>query len=299
MNSFRPWTPEEDDILRKYFPQMGAKAATLLSGRTRGACQKRASNMGLTDRKVWTPEEEALLREKYPTMGRKVAGLLPNHSANACQMRAQVLGVRKADYHRAKKWSTEEDDVIREHYPYMGTGVQSYLPGRTRDACQQRANLLGVVQQCYSDRDMSPKNKWSEEEDAILREHYPVMGRRVAELLPHRSETSCYTRAYKLGVKVHNWTRKEDNILRKHYPVMGGKVAALLPHHTKAACIARATRLNVKVRYRWSEEEDQLIRTYYPSMGGAVVRMIPTHSRGACITRAGMLGVKYLGGSAV
>ena len=295
MNTFRPWTEEEDEILRTHFPEMGAKVASLLPGRTRGACQKRASNMNLTDRKVWTEAEEEILRANYPTMGRRVAELLPNHSDNACQMRAQILGVKKADYHRARKWTAREDDIIRENYPIMGTSVQDYLPGRTKDACQQRANFLGVVQQEYADRQMNPKNKWSREEDAVLREYYPQLGRKVVQYLPNRSETSCYTRAYKLGLKVHNWTRREDSILRKHYPVMGGKVSALLPNHTKAACIARATRLNVKIRYRWNETEDEIIRNNYPTMGGAVARLIPSHSRGACITRAGMLGVRYVG----
>ena len=295
MSTFLPWTPEEDRILQENFPEMGAKVADLLPGRTKGACQKRASNMGLTDRKIWTPEEEKILAEHYPEMGRRVAKLLPNHSGNACQMRAQILGVKKADYHRARKWTAHEDSIIRENYPTMGTAVQSLLTGRTKDACQQRANFLGVTQREYANRQMNPKNKWSEEEDEILREYYPQMGSRVAERLPNRSETSCYTRAYKLGLKVHNWTKREDSILRKHYPLMGGKVAALLPNHTKAACVARATRLAVKIRYRWNESEDDIIRSCYPSMGGAVAKLIPSHSRGACITRAGMLGVRYLG----
>lgn len=277
---------------------MGAKVADLLPGRTKGACQKRASNMGLTDRKVWTSEEEEILKQNYPSMGRRVARLLPNHSGNACQMRAQILGVKKADYHRAQKWSIREDTIIRENYPAMGTGVQKLLSGRTKDACQQRANFLGVTQQEYVGRQTCARNKWSQWEDDILREHYPKIGCRAAEYLPSRSETSCYTRAYKLGLKVQSWTRREDSILRKNYPIMGGKVAALLPKHTKAACVARATRLSLKIRCRWSESEDEIIRVHYPAMGGEVVRLIPSHSRGACITRAGMLGVHYAGTAA-
>lgn len=65
--------------------------------------------------------------------------------------------------------------------------------------------------------------------------------KKVSELLPDRTPTSCSVKARKLGLKASNkWTEKEDEILRQYYPLIGNKVAELLPGRSKAACSVRA-----------------------------------------------------------
>ena len=49
---------------------------------------------------------------------------------------------------------------------------------------------------------------WTEEEERILRENYPVMRTRITELLPHRSKAACTLRASQKKISSRNKSKK-------------------------------------------------------------------------------------------
>ena len=48
------------------------------------------------------------------------------------------------DKTRTRGWTPEEDAILREHYPVLGSGVQDRLPHRTVSSIYQRARTLSV-----------------------------------------------------------------------------------------------------------------------------------------------------------
>ena len=88
---------------------------------------------------------------------------------------------------------------------------------------------------------------WSEEEDRILEENYPIMGKKVVDLLPGRSIMACTSRANMLNItSTHKWTEEDDAILREKYPKVGGNVGMYLNgKHSAASCYQRAYCLRI------------------------------------------------------
>lgn len=86
--------------------------------------------------------------------------------------------------------------------------------------------------------------KWTEEENNILREYYPVKGyKEVIDRLEGRTRRAINLQAKKLGIKApdNTWTEEENTILRKYYPVEGIKVIDRLECRTKWAIITQAS----------------------------------------------------------
>jgi hypothetical protein len=101
----RPWSEQEDDVVRLLFPVHGASWkgwSSVLTGRSAEAVTRRARTLGLPADpgrpSRWTAEEEALVVEHYPGHGAAWEGwkrLLPRRSPGAIGERALRLGVRK------------------------------------------------------------------------------------------------------------------------------------------------------------------------------------------------------------
>lgn len=61
-------------------------------------------------------------------------------------------------------WTEDEDNILQEYYPKEGGLVCHRLPGRTRNACKNRAQYIRLQRQ-----EEHKFSRWTEEEDAILR----------------------------------------------------------------------------------------------------------------------------------
>lgn len=95
-------------------------------------------------------------------------------------------------------WTTEEDNILKENYEQGKWDVIfSALPNRSHSAIVHRANRLGLSQ----DRQWK-KRSWTEEEEEILREHYPNKPQQdLMKLLPNRSWGEITLRASRLHLK--------------------------------------------------------------------------------------------------
>ena len=280
LNSRTYWTPEEDEILKKYYYVEGEDVVKRLPGRNMNSCTHRAHRLGiLNSARFWTPEEDEILKKYYPTEGSKVAERLPNKSNTACYARAKVLSVKFIN----TTWTPEEDEILKKYYPTEGSKVAERLSGRTVSVCRNRAKSIGVT-----------KLGWTPKEDEILKKYYPIESlSKVAKRLPSKTKDACSHRAEKLNlIKVNNlkikWSEEEDEILKKYYPIEGEDVAERLPGRTKSACKNRSNILNINKprKILWSEEEDEILKKYYPIEGVlGVIKRLPNKSRNACECR--------------
>lgn len=110
------------------------------------------------------------------------------------------------------------------------------------------------------------RREWTEDENKILREYYPVEGSKVADRLEERTKEAIKTQAKKLGLRINSdlWAEEEIEILRKYYPIEGMKVRNRLKDRTRYAISTRASVLGLKKINNYTKENDEIIKKYYP-----------------------------------
>ena len=185
-----------------------------------------------------------------------------------------------------RRWTAEEDQIIKEYYPIIGLNVNTMLYNRSSNACTARAFKLGIS---------SYNKQWTAEEDRILQENYPTMGQEVYKLLPNRTASQCCYRAYVLNIlrDKNNWTDDEINIIKMYYPSKGISICEMLNNRSKSSIISKANQLGLRRVSKWSKDEDDILRQYYPTMGSNVYKMLPRRNKDTCLQRANTLGISY------
>lgn len=110
---------------------------------------------------------------------------------------------------RYDRWSPAEDETLRERYashgPHWG-GWALLLPGRNVKSIYNRAHKLGLhVSPEVDGRLNNRPRRWTAEEVARLREHFPEFGWRWEGwdgLLPGRNPHAIRLKAESLGLRV-------------------------------------------------------------------------------------------------
>lgn len=147
--------------------------------------------------------------------------------------------------------------------------------------------------------------EWTEEENNVLREYYPVEGSKVADRLEGRTKAAIMEQARRLGIssklssklssKYGNctkWTDEENEILKKYYLVERSKVANRLKGRTKVAVKSQAKRLGLtvpKTGRKWTKEENELLKEYYPIEGYKVMKRLKGRTKKAVQEQASKL----------
>lgn len=196
-----------------------------------------------------------------------------------------------------KKWSEEEDRLIKENYPKIGLKVADMLPGRSYNAVRDRVGKLGLTRR---------QNPWTDEEIRILKEYYHQGIHIATKMLPAHSTGSICVKASALGLSKdregfanapNTWKKNEDHILLKYYPEEGKNVAKRLPRRSEQACAIRANSLGITFhgndRRFWTEEEIEILETYYTKEGKRVSERLPGRSVNACQNKAHKMNLKY------
>ena len=90
--NWSPWTPEEDETIRREYLSHGK--ATKLEGRSPMSIAQRAKKLGIRSKyavKPWGDDEVALLRELWPRYGKETR--LEGRSAGSVRQKAKALGL--------------------------------------------------------------------------------------------------------------------------------------------------------------------------------------------------------------
>lgn len=105
-----PWMPEEDEIVRKYYPENGARYTGQILGRSYKAVQARAEKLEVKFARTPSMTEEVSVRES--------------------RLRSE--------------WIAEDIEILQKHYSTDGPRHTSILLGRTRKATAERARVMGI-----------------------------------------------------------------------------------------------------------------------------------------------------------
>lgn len=101
---------------------------------------------------------------------------------------------------RNNLWSQEEVDILNKNCDLEIGELQTLLPGRTiiaiKKQLRKRSQMSGDLMAS------KPKKFWSEEEDAILRQYYPIEGSKCEKRLPNRSQIAVKRRAKHMDLVV-------------------------------------------------------------------------------------------------
>ena len=128
---------------------------------------------------------------------------------------------------------------MKKYYPLYGRNTVKYIPGRSCDAIQRKADKLGIEHN---------RRIFEEWEDELIRKYYPTEGYAVYKRLNGKTKSQCAARAGNLGVLVisRSWTEEEIEILKKYYPKEGTKVKSRLNNRTKQAVMYQVVKLGLK-----------------------------------------------------
>lgn len=139
------WTPEEDVIIKKYYPTEGAKGVALRLNRGEQAIMTRAYKLGIK-KELWSQKELDILEEYYSSIGTDIVKFLPNKSRSQIQSKAQSLKIKSNSKkcNRNNKWEQWEDDIIIKYYPTEGFECYKRLKNRDKSGVQQRAFVLKI-----------------------------------------------------------------------------------------------------------------------------------------------------------
>lgn len=102
----------------------------------------------------------------------------------------------------------------------------------------------------------APDLEWTEKENEILREWYPVEGYKVVDRLKGRTKSATQGQVYKLGLQSCNrvkcvWTNEEIETLNRHYPFEGVSVEKQIQGKTRTQIISMASKLGLKAPNRF------------------------------------------------
>ena len=285
------WTPEECEILKKYYPTEGPNVCKRIPKRSYNSCKGKAIELGLVNARQpkWTPEEDEILKKYYPEFGSsKVVEILRIRDAQSCAARASKLGIKRSKI----VWTPEEIEILKKYYPTEGSDVCKRIPGKDAKSCKDKANRLGIGR--------NVGNAWTPEEIEILKKYYPTEGSDVCKRIPGRDGHECGVKANRLGIKRNTddaWSPEEIRILKEYYPTEGTDVCKRIPKRSKSACENRAHKLGIKSlkpKSKWTPEEDEILKKHYPTEGSDVCKRLDNRSRPSCRQRAITLGLKCI-----
>lgn len=289
------WTDEEIEILKKYYENEGRLIQERLPNRTWNGIMGKAHFFGLKLSieamlcKPWSENNVILLREKYPLYGRNITELI-KYGYTPEQIAAKALreNLVYRDKMFWKVWSDEEDlflksivsnteNIKRDEVVKIFQGKYQY---RTESSIKARMKTLRLSK-------IENVKFWTEEEDEIIKTHYPEIGAECAKMLSGRTIGAIKARAKMLGVRLNRsaanvrqdenkfWTDEEIEILKKNYSVLGAKGCKdLLPNRSDASIRGKAKVLKpekngciVEKATLWTEEEVEILKKYYPILG--------------------------------
>jgi hypothetical protein len=152
--------------------------------------QVRVSKPDRLSRRHWAADDDAFIRTHWETMtDAKMAAVLGRSRVSVLIRRINVLELRK----RAPLpiWGAEDDDMFQTLYGEVDTFFLAAVLSRPVTALWTRAFWLNL----------QSRGAWSQEEDEILREHYPrAPVNQFAHLLLGRTDRNIYHRASVLAL---------------------------------------------------------------------------------------------------
>lgn len=142
------WTQEEDEIIKKYYQEIGAKGcAELLPKRNIDTIQARATLYGLRSSlcprfREWSKEEDDILRQFYREEGIDIVSRFTNRTWENIRSRASALKIKGK---RWVVWSKEEIEILQKYGNSEGIKVRDRLPLKKEHNIERKAKELNIT----------------------------------------------------------------------------------------------------------------------------------------------------------
>lgn len=146
----------------------------------------------------WTPSEQEKLRAIYSTTAWPELQAVFGRSLEAIQLKAQSLKLQRR-FHREpnRRWTAEDDAVLREKYWKLPVREIAELLGRSVQCVPKRAQALDLVERRFITRETGP---WQAAEDEFLKTSLCILP--ISEIVAHlnRAKTAIYKRMQELDL---------------------------------------------------------------------------------------------------
>ena len=143
------------------------------------------------------------------------------------------------------------------------------------------------------------RNKWTDEENQILKEKYPNHGIDIPELLNKHSKSGIASQARYLKLyrnKDGQWGEKEDQILREKYSMCGPNIPELLKTYNRKYISKKAVKLGIAKRKQpsrsWSLKEIEILKEKFPYYGTDIPELLKNHPCSGILSKASDLKIK-------
>lgn len=193
------WTEEEEIILKRDYPEQGADIPELIEkGFRQESIKWKATKLSLRQNKhEWTTEELEVLNSQFPTKGTRISGL-EHYSKSHIQSKAGRLGL-----HYDKKWTEERLDTLKNKYPTYGADIPELVQlGFRKHSIEKMASRQRIRRDRASIRYKKQIDRWTGQQETLLKKEFPVAGAQIPELLKEYSKAAINTKAKLLGFEV-------------------------------------------------------------------------------------------------
>ncbi|MEN8699586.1 HNH endonuclease [Bacillus infantis] len=175
----------------------------------------------------YSENEIDLIKENVTLMTfEQLLSLFPDRTSSSLRTKIYELGVKPLS--NRNDWSAEEDNLLIESYPVCSMKeLINLFPSRTTKAIRSRAKKRGIkrsaasITQSRKEAQNNRDDNWREEEDNLVRFHYPKSGtKRLMSLLPNRSVKAISARAKYLKVQFDDqskWTKEMEEYLQSNF----------------------------------------------------------------------------------
>ena len=207
----------------------------------------------------------------------------------------------------ADNFSNEIKREIQKRKEECEKEGKEYDPGFDVDEFIVMDEFMDVVSGFRAIEGRLGGREWTEEENDVLREYYPIEGSRVVDRLEGRTKAATMEQARRLGIKrTFVWSEKEIEILKNYYPMERMKVKERLDGRTKKAIRKMVLILGLdnvqnapnddfnNSDRKWTSDELGILKKYYPIEGIKVIGKLKDRTKPAIVAKAGMLGLKVL-----
>ena len=205
------WTDEDTNLVLENFETIGAEGLIqMMPDRTLCSIKHKANRLGMRapTNRSWTAEELDYLKTHYKLHGGPRVAKKLGRSLHAVNQKASRLRTLE-DQHKVTKdvltiktrWSTKEDDIIRDLYPEGGVGAVmcAFDNSRTEHDIHNRASFLGVSNDCWILDSGKVVRRWTAEHIELLERNMDDKSlQELAELFPGRSIKSVKHKLYEL-----------------------------------------------------------------------------------------------------
>jgi hypothetical protein len=172
------WKPDEDAVLRRMCKVYSSYEIGEKLGRTHRSVEARARRLRLEVSRPnahWTQEEDDLLRRHHGELtAKQLAVILDRRSVSAIHNRLGVLGLACRQPEKGRKWTAEEDQMIRDG---LSAREIERRTGRTAKAVRMRRTvMLGIIKtpRPRDDADAEPVPAFTPADElALLQAEYP------------------------------------------------------------------------------------------------------------------------------